>query len=47
MKMNIDHIITAAGLATIIINAIGTVALMVITGVQDILRLRRCRKEQQ
>lgn len=42
--MNIDHIIAAAGLATIIINVIGTVVLMIVTGVQDILRLRRLRQ---
>lgn len=44
MEMNIDSIVAACGIATIIINVIGTVALVVITGVQDILRLRRLRQ---
>lgn len=42
--MSIDNIVAACGIATIIINAIGTVALMVIAGVQDTLRLRQLRQ---
>lgn len=43
MEMTLDNVVAAAALATVIINVIGTMALLVIESVQDILRAKRRR----